>query len=428
MWRTETMVRRSLARGCCVAMSSRHFSSVSYRLRLMLRSSAMTCRASSTFCVLRASIPRWTAASTIPAITSISSCIPESCCSKAVRVIVLSLLSEAAGDVVFRPLVLGESEDVGRVPVFDQLPGAAFMGEQHERRVVRHAGRLLHVVRDDDDGELLGQLPDKVLNLERGDGVQGGARLVHQDDVRLDGEGPGDAETLLLAAGERQAGLLEIVLHLVPEGGPAQTALHVLVHAAAIAVHAGAERHVIVYRLRERVGLLEHHANAAAHLHGVHLRSVDVHAVVDGLPADPHPGYQVVHAVEAAQEGALAAAGRANERGHPLRREVHGNVVDRLLVAVPQAQLSKGEDGRLRRIDDGPGARLRLRGKALSRPDFSHTDVHQTWQRYSRFSHLCAVHASDPSYSPRNRSRMMAAIKFSVSTAAMSRMMAPAAF
>ena len=53
-----------------------------------------------------------------------------------------------------------------------------------------------------------------------GDRVERGARLVHQHDVGLDRERAGDAEALLLTTREREAALLELVLHLVPQRGP----------------------------------------------------------------------------------------------------------------------------------------------------------------------------------------------------------------
>ena len=62
------------------------------------------------------------------------------------------------------------------------------------------------------------QLENQVLDLGSGDGIEGRGGLVHQQDFRVDGQGAGDAEALLLAAGEAGAGfLLQIVLDLVPE-------------------------------------------------------------------------------------------------------------------------------------------------------------------------------------------------------------------
>src|SRR3990172_4902300 len=204
MWRTATIVRRSLARGCWVATSSRHFSSVLYRFSLILRSSAMIWRASSTSRFFRASMERSMAASAMVARTSMSSCISVSWRSNAV--LVMGVLPEPPGDVVFSALVLRVREHLSGGSVLYQDAAAVFV-HHHHHRVVRHARGLLHVVRDDDDREVTGEVSHEVLNLQRGDRVQGGARLVHQDDVRLRGQGAGDAQPLLLAAGQLQRAL-----------------------------------------------------------------------------------------------------------------------------------------------------------------------------------------------------------------------------
>ena len=94
-----------------------------------------------------------------------------------------------------------------------------------EGRVVGDARRLLHVVRDDHDRVAPLELLHELLDLGGGDRVDRRARLVHEDHLGLDGDRAGDAEPLLLAAGERQARLLELVLDLVPQGRLAQGVL-----------------------------------------------------------------------------------------------------------------------------------------------------------------------------------------------------------
>ena len=69
---------------------------------------------------------------------------------------------------------------------------------------VAHPRRLLHVVRHDDDRVLRLDLLHQILDASGGDRVERRARLVHQDHVGLDGDGPGDAEPLLLAAGQAE--------------------------------------------------------------------------------------------------------------------------------------------------------------------------------------------------------------------------------
>src|SRR3990172_3212182 len=340
MWRTETMVRRSLARGCCVAMSSRHFSSASYRLRLMWRSSAMTCRARSTFRVLRASTPRSTAVSTIPAITSMSSWISDSCWSKAVRVIVLSPLSEAAGDVVFGPPVPGIRKDLSRRAELDHLAGPVFC-HHHHGGPVRHARRLLHVVCNDHDRIIACQLSHEVLDLQGCDGVQRGAGLIHQDHLRLDRQRPRDAQTLLLAPGKGEGVLAKVVLDFVPEGCPPQRALHDLVQPPFVTVDPGAEGDIFVDRFGKRVGLLEHHPDPPTYVDDVHRPLVDVPALEQHLASGPEAGDHVVHAVEAPQQRALAAAGGADDRGYLSGGNGEGDRSQGLEVAVVDLQIPR---------------------------------------------------------------------------------------
>ena len=106
------------------------------------------------------------------------------------------------------------------------------------------------------------------------------------------------------------------------------------------AVDARAVGDVLVDRLGERVGLLEHHPDAGAQLHDVHGRSVDVLAVELDVAAHARRRDSVVHPVEAAQEGRLAAARRADERGHAIVVDVDRDVLQRLLLAVEDADVA----------------------------------------------------------------------------------------
>ncbi len=80
-------------------------------------------------------------------------------------------------------------------------------------------------MRHDDERVLLLELQHQLLDLGRRDRVQRRAGLVEQDHLRLDGDRPGDAQALLLAARQAEGAVFEPVLDLVPEGGAAQAAL-----------------------------------------------------------------------------------------------------------------------------------------------------------------------------------------------------------
>jgi hypothetical protein len=71
------------------------------------------------------------------------------------------------------------------------------------------------------DRVVLLELDHQLLDAARRDRVERGAGLVHQQDVRLGGDGAGDAEALLLTARQGEAAVLELVLDLVPERGAA---------------------------------------------------------------------------------------------------------------------------------------------------------------------------------------------------------------
>ena len=130
---------------------------------------------------------------------------------------------------------------------------------------------------------------------------------------------------------------------------PRRAPLDPLVHRPAQAEHLRGEGDVVVDRLREGVRPLEHHADPAPHLDRIGVRAVEVLAVVEDLAADLDARDEVVHAVQAADERALAAAGRADHRG------------DQVLVDV-EADARQRE---VRPVGDARGRRSRRRPRAL---------------------------------------------------------------
>src|SRR3954451_8793951 len=85
--------------------------------------------------------------------------------------------AEPAGDVILRAPIGRRREDLAGVVELDQL------AEIHEGGLVGDAGRLLHVVSDDRDRVVLGELLDQLLDLGGRDRVERGARLVEQDHL-----------------------------------------------------------------------------------------------------------------------------------------------------------------------------------------------------------------------------------------------------
>ena len=101
-------------------------------------------------------------------------------------------------------------------------------------------------------------------------------------------------------------------------------------------VQAHAVGDVVVDRLGERVRLLEHHPDRPPQRDHVDVRAVDVLAVDQHLAGDARAGNGVVHPVQRAQERALAAPGRSDERGHQIGAELRGDVEERLLRSVEE--------------------------------------------------------------------------------------------
>src|SRR5690606_29612593 len=96
---------------------------------------------------------------------------------------------------------------------------------------------------------------------------------------------------------------------------------------------------VFIDRLRERIRLLEHHADAGPQFDDIDLRIVDVLVVECDLPADLAAFDRIVHAVERTQEGRLAATGRADQRCDHLFLDFQIDVEQSLLLPIKYADL-----------------------------------------------------------------------------------------
>ncbi|VVD30862.1 conserved protein of unknown function (plasmid) [Paraburkholderia dioscoreae] len=106
-------------------------------------------------------------------------------------------LAEAAGNVILARFLGRLRENLLGSAELNELP------QMHERRVFRDAGRLLHVVSDDDDRVVFAQRMQQVFNLAGCYRVQRGSRFVQKQHFGVDGKRPGNTQALLLAPGER---------------------------------------------------------------------------------------------------------------------------------------------------------------------------------------------------------------------------------
>ena len=169
-------------------------------------------------------------------------------------------------------------------------------------------------MRDDDERVFPLQLVHQVLDRLGRDRVECRRGLVEQHDVRLDRDRARDAEALLLPAREAERRTLQAVLDLVPDRRAAERLLDPVVEVVLHPEDPQAVGDVVVDRLREGVRPLEDHADPPPHLDRVDVASVDVGAVVEQVALDPGARHEVVHPVQTAEEGRLAAAGGADQR------------------------------------------------------------------------------------------------------------------
>src|SRR3970040_28680 len=266
------IIRRSLAAGWRLTMTWLQSPSSATSMALTRWSPAITSSISARSPEASASSARRICDSTSPPICSTRERIESrstSYCLEACSVmkLIATLLSEAPRDVVLG-LILRRLDE--------QLVGDAeldHLAEVHVGGEVRNARRLLHVVGHDQDRHPLLEIMDQLFDRGGGDRVERGSRLVEQQQLRVGSERARDAQALLLAAREVVGRLVHAVPHLADQRRVGERLLDLLLDAASrgLAAHAQPVGHVLEDRLRERVGLLEHHADAHAHLDRVDL-------------------------------------------------------------------------------------------------------------------------------------------------------------
>src|SRR3989442_15935201 len=91
-----------------------------------------------------------------------------------------SPLTEPPSNIVFGLSFLWRGEDIARRAEFYQF------AQVEESGIVLHTSRLLHVVRDDDNSDTVFNLKDQFLHLSRSDRIKSRARLIHEQDLRID--------------------------------------------------------------------------------------------------------------------------------------------------------------------------------------------------------------------------------------------------
>ena len=155
-------------------------------------------------------------------------------------------------------------------------------------------------MRHHDDRVFFLQFQRKVLDLRGRDRVKRRRRFIQQNHFRIDRQRTCNAQTLLLSAGHSERTLFQPVFHLIPDRRIAQGFFHDLIQLClgTDAVRARSVCDIVVNAHRERIRLLEYHADTPA-------QQIHVHAAVDVFPVEQHLScdltslYQIVHAVQA---------------------------------------------------------------------------------------------------------------------------------
>src|SRR6185436_10316125 len=98
--------------------------------------------------------------------------------------------------------------------------------------------------------------------------------------------------------------------------------------------------------------LLEHHADQLPHLDRIDVLAIKVLTVINDGAIDTGVPDQIVHAVEAPDHRALAAAGRSDERRDAVAPDVEADLADGRCASVADAEIAHLEDrfSRLERL------------------------------------------------------------------------------
>src|SRR5208283_3852687 len=94
---------------------------------------------------------------------------------------------------------------------------------------------------------------------------------------------------------------------------PLQRLLDLLGLVSLVVVDPETKGDVVEYAGRKRIGLLKHHSDVTPHRHRIDSRIVNVFPPIFHVAVKAKATDEIVHAVQAAQYGALAASGRSDE-------------------------------------------------------------------------------------------------------------------
>src|SRR5437762_10126757 len=215
--------------------------------------------------------------------------------------------AEAASDVGLRARITGSRKELRRGAEFNELP------DEQEGGKVADAGGLLHIVSDDGDRADVFQLHEQLFDFCGANGIERGTRLVEEKNFGFDGESAGNAQTLLLAARKLVGGLVQVVLHFVPERSVPQAFFDGLGDGKFGTVDFQTVGNVVENGLGVRIGALKAHAQEPAQ--SCKVLPLDDLSSKQDFATEASATDGLVHAIEGTKKSGFAAAGRADERG-----------------------------------------------------------------------------------------------------------------
>ena len=214
----------------------------------------------------------------------------------------------------------------------------------HQGDAVTQFEGLIQIVADEDDGAFQLGLQAKKLILQAGadQRVKGRKRLIHQEDRRIGGEGAGQADALLHAAGQ----LTDLAFG--PLRQVHQRQLFIDLGAALGRGLAGkfqAQPDIVAHRApRQQAELLEHHGDSRQAQTAQCVRRGLGHR--DHFKAVRHPHFTAHHrvqGVDAAQQGGFARAGKPHQNKDFALGHGQAAIVDAKNLAGPGLNVRAGK-------------------------------------------------------------------------------------
>ena len=213
---------------------------------------------------------------------------------------------------------LGIVEQVGRRTLFNHLT------QVQEDGVIRNPAGLVKGMGDHYNRIVFFQLDEQVFDGLAGKGVEGAGGFVGQDVFGFHGQGPGQAETLLLSQGQADGRASEPVFHLVPQAHFGEVFFN-HIRQFLLPVHSvdpAAVSHVVEDGHGQGTGFLGHQADVPAELQQfLVVGTDDIVRAQEDTAAHLQSFHVVMHTVQRFQQGALSAAGRPDDAGNAVARE-----------------------------------------------------------------------------------------------------------